>query len=136
MLKAIEYMTIITCIVMSDALLKENELFSDEEDDLQFEELHKLYTTNHLIIKEFAQYINETLLFPSSRDSEEIKSRRRSKSRSKGSKYLMLKDFQNLMSKENLNFTLVRPDEIRQRFTEFVMRNQSMALIEQNQSMA
>ena len=57
-------MTYITCIVMSDAMLKDVVQLLDEDDELQFEELHELYTTNHLIIKEFAQYLNETLLFP------------------------------------------------------------------------
>ena len=50
---------------MSDAMLKDVVQSLDEDDEIQFEELHELYTTNHLIIKEFAQYINETLLFPS-----------------------------------------------------------------------
>ena len=57
-------MTIITCIVVSEALLKDGEQFPDEEDEIQFEELHQLYTTNHMIIKDFAQYVNEALLFP------------------------------------------------------------------------
>lgn len=64
LLKALEYMTIITSIVISDALLKDGEQFPDEEDEIQFEELHQLFTTNHLIVKEFAQYINSALLFP------------------------------------------------------------------------
>ena len=63
LLKALEYIAIITCIVMSEAMLKDEEEFSEEEDERQFEELHKLYTTNHLVIKEFALHINETLLF-------------------------------------------------------------------------
>jgi hypothetical protein len=33
-------MTIITCIVMSEAMLKDGEQFSDEDDEVQFEELH------------------------------------------------------------------------------------------------
>ena len=57
-------MTIITCIVVSEALLKDGEQFPDEEDEIQFEELHQIYTTNHMIIKDFAQYVNEALLFP------------------------------------------------------------------------
>lgn len=48
---------------MSEAMLKDDEEFTDEEDEAQFEELHRLYTTNHLVIKEFALHINETLLF-------------------------------------------------------------------------
>jgi hypothetical protein len=38
------------------------------------------------------------------------------------------------MSKEYLNYTLVRSSEIRQRFTEFVFRNHIQALNEHNQS--
>lgn len=34
-----------------------------------------------------------------------------------------------MMHKEQLNYTLVRPQEVRQRFTEFVLRNQTKALI-------
>ena len=54
LLKALEYMTYITCIVTSDAMLKDGEQFPDEDDESQFEGLQQLYTTNHLIVKEFA----------------------------------------------------------------------------------
>lgn len=81
LLKALEYITIITCIVMSEAMLKDEEEFSDEEDEAQFEELHRLYTTNHLVIKEFALHINETLLFKPPAGSR------------RGPKYLTLKEF-------------------------------------------
>lgn len=64
-------MTIITCLVISEAMLKDGEQFSDEDDEIQFEELHQLYTTNHLIIKEFAQYLNENLLFPNILDYDD-----------------------------------------------------------------
>lgn len=48
-------MTIITSIVISDALLKNGEeQFENEEDEIEFEKIHQLYTTNHLIVKEFA----------------------------------------------------------------------------------
>ena len=40
------------------------------------------------------------------------------------------------MAKENLDYTLVRPDEIRRRFTEFVMRNEAQALAEHNLSVS
>ena len=38
------------------------------------------------------------------------------------------------MSKDGLNFTLVRPVDIRQRFTEYVMRNHEHAMQEQTLS--
>jgi hypothetical protein len=43
-------MTIISCIVMSEGLLKEDEEFPDEQDEIQFEELHQLFTSNQLIV--------------------------------------------------------------------------------------
>lgn len=127
----------ITCIVMSDGLLKDNDEFSDEDDEIQFEELHQLYTTNHIVIKEFAQYLNETLLFPDFDDSEEqLLSSKRSRRSSKESlrtakkRMMTLKEFQILMQKDKLDYTLVRANEIRQRFTEFVLRNQGRALMD------
>ena len=50
-------MTVITCIVITDGLIKlmdERDIFDDEEDETNFEELHQLYTTNPLILKEFS----------------------------------------------------------------------------------
>ena len=64
MLKALEYMAIITCSVIAEPLAKDDDRFADEDDELQFDYLLQLWTTNHLIVKEFAQYLNETLLFP------------------------------------------------------------------------
>ena len=46
---------------MSEAMLKDGEIFEDEEDEIQFEELHKLYTTNPYILKEFANTVNDVL---------------------------------------------------------------------------
>ncbi len=44
--------------------------------------------------------------------------------------YLSESDFLSLMKKGILNYTLVRPHEIRQRFTEFAMANPSLAYSE------
>lgn len=44
---------------MSEAMLKDGEIFEDEEDEIQFEELHKLYTTNPHILREFANSVND-----------------------------------------------------------------------------
>ena len=56
-------MTIITCIVMSQAILRDEKFLEDEEDEKNFEELHSLFATNYLIIKEFAIYIVEQMVF-------------------------------------------------------------------------
>ena len=58
MLRAIEYMTVITCISMCDGLLKEDEQFPDDRDEAEFEELHQLFISNPFIVKEFAEYVN------------------------------------------------------------------------------
>ena len=82
-----------------------------------------------MIIKDFAQYVNEALLFPQVKG---LKDGKKQEAKNTSSKYMTLKDFWNLMLKENLDYTLVRPNEMRQRFTEYVMRNQSKALLEVN----
>ena len=122
-------MTIISCIVISQGMLKDTNLFPDEDDEIQFEQIQQLYATNHLIVKEFATYINNSLLFPTETDDGTGFESKKFDPRS-----LTLKDFQSLMSKEYLNYTLVRPYEIRQRFTEFVFRNTITALNDQSQS--
>jgi hypothetical protein len=60
-LRTFGYIAEITCIVMSEAMLKEGEIFEDEEDEIQFEEMHKLFTTNPLVLREFANSINDSL---------------------------------------------------------------------------
>ena len=68
-------------------------------------------------------------------DDEEDFDRKRRRSKSvKRKKQLTGKEFQALMSKDALNFTLVRPVDIRQRFTEYVMRNHEHAMQEQTLS--
>lgn len=133
-------MTLLSCIVVTDGIIKQQDegkhVFEKEEDDIIFEELHTLYTSNLLIHKEFAEYINSTLLFPIENlnpidpkvgHSQRSKSSNRQSSRSR---FITLKEFQILMNKNNFNYTLVRPQEIRQRFTEFVIKNQKRVLIE------
>ena len=44
-------------------LPKGDNFLEDEEDEKNYEELHRLYTTNYLIIKEFALHIVEHIIF-------------------------------------------------------------------------
>jgi len=44
--------------VVTDGLLKDDSM-SDEEDEILFEELQRFYYSNPIIVKEFAQYIND-----------------------------------------------------------------------------
>ena len=75
------------------------------------------------------------MLFPPDQEQEESKGKRKkSRTRSTSRKRtLSLKEFQQLM--ENLNYTILRPMELRQRFTEYVLRNKKFALEEQSQFM-
>ena len=100
-------------------MLKDGEQFSDDDDEIQFEELHRLYTTNHLVIKEFANYINDFLIF----ESENPREKRPIKNFSK-------EEFERLMSIDKLNYLILKPEEMRLKFTEFVMMNQPLALDE------
>jgi len=89
-------------------MLKDANLFPDEDDEIQFEEIQQLYATNHLIVKEFSTYLNNTLLFPpEGEDGFGFETKKFDP------RMLNLKDFQTLMSKEYLNYTLVRSFEIR-----------------------
>lgn len=49
LLKCLEYITIISSIVMTDGILKEEEEFPDDEDEKQLDELHQLFSSNQLI---------------------------------------------------------------------------------------
>jgi len=100
-------------------MLKDGDQFSDDDDEIQFEELHRLYTTNHLVIKEFANYINDFLIF----ESENPREKRPIKNFSK-------EEFERLMSIDKLNYLILKPEEMRLKFTEFVMMNQPLALDE------
>lgn len=131
-------MTYISCIAMSEGIIREAEGLPDDEDDKQFEELYQLFTSNSLIIQDFAVYVNSTLLFPPIKIEEEVKKSERSKSRRRNKSMeprhlikqeLTLQEFQVMMLKDNLDCTLLRPHEMRQRFTEYVIMNQAKALI-------
>ena len=64
LLRGIEYLTQITCWVMSEAILQNlKDQVVEEEDEYLFEILHQHYTTNPMITREFAKYINDQVLF-------------------------------------------------------------------------
>jgi len=70
-----------------------------------------LYTTNSAIIKEFSYYLSNSFLFTSDEDRMALRKI----------------DFQ--IKIENTNYVLVKPNEIRKLFTEFVINNKSRALL-------
>ena len=98
---------------MSEAMLKEGEIFEDEEDEIQFEEMHKLFTTNPLVLREFANSINDSVF-------EQLETKDRPYN-SFNKKYFQLQ-------MQGLDYKYIKPEEMRQKFTEFVMMNQALAL--------
>lgn len=71
-----------------------------------------------MVLKEFSIYIND-LIF----ESENPREKRPIKNFTK-------EEFERLMSIDKLNYLILKPEEIRLKFTEFVMMNQPLALDE------
>lgn len=51
---ALELLTVMSSIVISEALLKDLDDFNDEDDEEQFQELRLMYLSNSSGLKEFA----------------------------------------------------------------------------------
>ena len=51
---ALELLTVISSIVISEALLKDLDDFNDEDDEEQFQDLRLMYLSNSSGLKEFA----------------------------------------------------------------------------------
>ena len=68
LLKALEIMTNIACNVISEAILKGIDGINDEDDEQMFHEIRLLYISNNQSARDFAQHINETILFPEEED--------------------------------------------------------------------
>lgn len=71
-----------------------------------------------MVLKEFSIYIND-LIF----ESENPREKRPIKNFTK-------EEFERLMSIDKLNYLILKPEEMRLKFTEFVMMNQPLALDE------
>jgi hypothetical protein len=75
LIEVLENLVSITCIVMSNGLVKgmeDNVIFEKEENEILFDELIQLYSSNPLIRRDFAEYINETVLFPPSTQTNNL----------------------------------------------------------------
>ena len=56
-------MTMISSVVMSEAILKDLSAIDDEDDEQQFQELRLLYVSNTVAIKDFVVELSKKMLF-------------------------------------------------------------------------
>ena len=65
LIKAIEYLTQIVTWIISEGIIRNmKDVFVDPDVMMNFEELHKLLTTNPDMTRQFANYLNDNVLFP------------------------------------------------------------------------
>lgn len=69
---SIEYLTVIPCIVVGETLLSQRRFKDNEDDEAEFQELLSLYTTNSNMLREFANQLIGTCLFPSSSEKTSL----------------------------------------------------------------
>jgi len=84
--------------------------FSSAHEDSEFQELFGLYATNSNMLREFANQVASVYLFPYSADDRQ---------------YLMREDF--LRRMEDCKFLVIKPHELRKKYTEYVWQNQARA---------
>jgi hypothetical protein len=101
LIKVIENIVIISCLIVSD-ILEEKKRFEGDSNLKNFQDLRQLYTTNNGIIRDFAYSMIDTHIFP---PSEKRPS-------------LFMNDFIKIM--EQCAFMFIKPHEIRKKYTEYV----------------
>lgn len=101
---------------MSEAVLQSsNDKDIDDEEEQLFEMLNEYYTTNPMITREFAKFVNDRVLFGPDVDPSV--------------RQITGKEFLQIMKKSGpFSFMLVRPVALRERFTEFVLTRRELAL--------
>ena len=78
----------------------------------EFYELVALYSTNSNILREFAVFIESSYLFPD---------------KSQSAQYLTRKEF--LKRMEESEYLIIKPNELRKKYTQFVYNNKLRALL-------
>ena len=101
LIKVIENIVIISCLIVSD-ILEENRKFEGDSNLKNFQDLRQLYSTNNGIIRDFAFSMIDTYVFPSLEQRPS----------------LLKQDFMKIM--ETCNYVFVKPHEIRKKYTEYV----------------
>ena len=71
LIRTIEFITIICSKIMGE-ILSSKRRFERDKNEAEFEELMQLYTTNVSIYRDFAIFLIDTYIFPSSVHSEEL----------------------------------------------------------------
>lgn len=62
-MNVLEMMTMISSVVMSEAILKDLSAIDDEDDEQQFQELRLLYVSNTVAMKDFVVELSKKMLF-------------------------------------------------------------------------
>lgn len=101
LIKAIECLVIISCLIVSD-ILEEKKRFEGDSNLKNFQDLRQLYTTNNGIIRDFAYSMIDQYIFP--------QSDKRSS--------LFKNDFVLIM--EQCSNLFIKPHDIRKKYTEYV----------------
>ncbi|CDW88208.1 UNKNOWN [Stylonychia lemnae] len=110
LLNTLENLTYISCIVVGE-IINSVRRFQTDTEDSEFQELLSLYSTNANMLREFGNHIASIFLFPSSEDRQ----------------YLMRPDF--IKKMEESAYLLIKPHEIRKKYTEYVWQNKARALL-------
>lgn len=110
LIKGIENIVLITCIVVSD-ILADKKKFVGDKNEKAFDELRVLFSTNAGIVRDFAIDLIETFMFP---PTEKRAS-------------LFKVDFMKVM--ENCNYLFIKAPEIRKKYTEYVYTHRQQASI-------
>lgn len=108
LLAALESLTFIASVAVAE-ILNSTRRFPSALEDAEFQELFALYATNSNMLREFASHAASSFLFPASEARQ----------------YLVREDF--LRRLEDCKHLLVKPHELRKKFTEYVWQNQARA---------
>jgi hypothetical protein len=107
----LEYLVMIPCIVVGNVLQKKGKFMSPNDRE-EFEDLLALYGTNPNMMREFAKILSSTYFF----NNESVEKQELSK-----------KQFVNLL--RECQYVLLKPNEIRKRYTDYVIKNSYRAYL-------
>lgn len=111
LISTLEHITYISAIAVGE-ILNSVRRFTSDSDDSDFQELLSLYSTNANMLREFSNHICSLYLFPSTLDDKQ---------------YMQRAEF--LKRMEDCVYLLIKPNEIRKKYTEYVWQNKARALL-------